>query len=111
MKVEETAQILALCAMYDGRTFEDPLKAAQAWHDILGHLRYDTVRKLVVEHYRHERRRLMPVDVIERGPVRPPFVHEEPPEDWGGTPEQWMAHCVSQWRSGRPYGTQPGWTE
>jgi hypothetical protein len=55
------ATILALAAAYDLRTVGEA--DVEAWHAAVGDLDFESCRKVVIEHYRNKRERLMPADL------------------------------------------------
>jgi len=62
MRPHEAAELLALAAAFDQRTVGEA--DALAWAEALGNINQADARTAVTEHYRHETRRLMPVDVL-----------------------------------------------
>ncbi|GIH98106.1 zinc finger domain-containing protein [Planobispora takensis] len=81
MTIEETADILALCAGYDSRRVGEA--DILAWHRAIGDLLFEQAREAVFEHYTNSRERIMPADVrtrvkimrarqIERAPIPAP---------------------------------------
>lgn len=81
MNIEETADILALCAGYDNRRVGEA--DILAWHRVIGDLLFEQAREAVFAHYTDSRERIMPADVrnrvkimrarqIERAPIPTP---------------------------------------
>jgi hypothetical protein len=64
MEKFETAQLVFWLQGLDGRTLNE--LTVEVWHELVGHLGYESVMGAVREHYREEWRKVMPSDVLER---------------------------------------------
>ena len=62
MDVTQATALLVLASTYDNRKVTR--EQASAWHEALGGVRFDDARQAVVDHYRNDRRWLMPADVM-----------------------------------------------
>lgn len=63
MNLADTAQLLLLASGYDGRELSET--ETHAWHEVIGHLRYDDAAEAIVTHYTHQSKRVMPADVMK----------------------------------------------
>lgn len=65
MDMRETAGVLAMVAALDPRrTFGEV--DAQAWHAVIGDLRFDDCREAVIQHYRTSTYSITPADVVDK---------------------------------------------
>lgn len=62
MDIRETAAVLAMISALDGRKAFGEIDA-QAWHAVVGDLRFDDCRDAVIAHYRDSSYTLMPADL------------------------------------------------
>lgn len=65
MDIRETAAVLAMISALDGRKAFGEIDA-QAWHAVVGDLRFDDCREAVIAHYRDSSATLMPADLRVR---------------------------------------------
>lgn len=66
MDLRETAGVLAMISALDSRKVYGEIDA-QAWHAVIGDLRFDDCREAVIQHYRESPHSITPADV--RGKV------------------------------------------
>lgn len=66
MELRETAGVLAMISALDSRKVYGEIDA-QAWHAVIGDLRFDDCREAVIQHYRESPHSITPADV--RGKV------------------------------------------
>ena len=66
MELHETAGVLAMISALDSRKVYGEIDA-QAWHAVIGDLRFDDCREAVIQHYRESPHSITPADV--RGKV------------------------------------------
>lgn len=62
MDIRETAAVLAMISALDGRKAFGEIDA-QAWHAVIGDLRFGDCRDAVIAHYRDSPHTLMPADL------------------------------------------------
>lgn len=62
MDIRETAAVLAMISALDGRKAFGEIDA-QAWHAVVGDLRFEDCREAVIAHYRDSSHTLMPADL------------------------------------------------
>lgn len=65
MNLPETAKLLTLCSVYDGRGEVDEA-TVRAWHEILHDLPAQEAAQAVIEHYRESTKWVMPSDIRKR---------------------------------------------
>jgi hypothetical protein len=68
VNAQQTAQVLAKMATYDARNVADV--DVLAWHEIIGHLRYDDCLAAIGDYYREQSTRAMPADIRKLATAR-----------------------------------------
>jgi hypothetical protein len=64
MEKHETAQLVFWLQGVDGRVLNE--LTVNVWHELVGHVAYESALGAARDHYRDESRKLMPADVLKR---------------------------------------------